>query len=97
MNRTCYKCTKKGHVAKIYKYKLVQNLECEECDNKLLILRQTNHKEGTPAIVIEVLINDKVIRVELDASAAVSIMPEVECAKHFPNASCREANVKLAT
>lgn len=101
VNSTCYRCTKKGHVAKMCKSKLVNRVESEECENEnaneLLSLYHTNQKEGMPAIVIEVRINDKVIPMELDTGAAVSIMSEAECAKHFPNASCRQANVKLAT
>lgn len=77
------------------KCKLLHSVESEECDNEILALCHTNHNEGTPAILLEVLINDKVIPMQHDTDAAVSIVSEVECAKHFTNASCRQENVKL--
>ncbi|EEC02740.1 hypothetical protein IscW_ISCW002096, partial [Ixodes scapularis] len=56
-----------------------------------------NQNLGTPAMVITVLLNGKKVLTELDTRAAVSVMSETECAKHFPHASIRKANVKLVT
>ncbi|CAN7940223.1 unnamed protein product, partial [Ixodes hexagonus] len=56
-----------------------------------------NQSSGTPAIVITVSLNGKKVPMELVTGAAVSVMSETECAKHFPHASFRKANVKLVT
>nr|XP_037276664.1 uncharacterized protein LOC119169744 [Rhipicephalus microplus] len=51
LNSTCYRCTKRGHVAKMCKSELVNRVESEECEkentNELLSLYNTHHKEGS--------------------------------------------------
>lgn len=91
----CFKCKKKGHIAKMCKTKLVHSVEPQE-DRDLLTLCHVNRSD-TPPFRVNVTINGKVVPMEIDTGAAVSIISEVEWARHFPNASFTQEDVKLMT
>ncbi|XP_077565114.1 uncharacterized protein LOC144180699 [Haemaphysalis longicornis] len=97
LNSTCFKCDKKGHVAKMCKTKEMNQLLNEGSDNELLTICHTDRSSGTPAIVVNVELDGKEVAMELDTGAAMSVMSEAEFATHFPKASFRKANVKLVT
>lgn len=95
VNCTCYKCQKKGQIAKMCKTKVVEQLHCDAAENELLTLCHTDQNSGTPAITVMLEVNGKKVCMEFDRGAAVSVMPESECAWLFPSACFREANVNL--
>lgn len=98
MNSRCFKCNKKGHVAKMCKTRApIHCLANDATRDELLTLCHTDRRSGTPAIVVPLLINGKKISMELDTGAAVSVMCETERLKHFPDASFRETDVRLVT
>lgn len=75
----------------------VHQVERDTPDSELLTLCYSQSSSGTPAIVLTLKLNGKDIPMELDTGAAVSVMAEAECLKHFPDASVRDTYVKLVT
>lgn len=98
LKSACFKCSKRGHVAKMCKTRVVQAVEVpatEQDLQDLLTICQTNRAGSPPPIVVKVIINGHEVPMELDTGAAVTIMSEKDFAENFPDLSYNCEDVKL--
>lgn len=92
INSTCYKCEKKGDLAKMCKTKVVKELDYGVAGHHSPVSSRcvTPTTVRTRLLLVMLEINGNKVTMELDTGAAVSVMSESECVKFLPSASFKK-------
>lgn len=93
----CFKCSKKGHVAKMCRTKQTHCIDQSTTEAKLLAIGHNQRDGQTSPLVVKLHINGKEVPMELDTGSAVSLMSESEFEKRFPDAEWSATDVRLVT
>ncbi|XP_054266890.1 uncharacterized protein K02A2.6-like [Macrosteles quadrilineatus] len=101
----CKKCNKQGHIASVCLGTKQTEIHCTETDNtidyykeeKQEVFKIHNQSAGNDKLMVEILIEGKPVRMELDTGAAISILPYSTFKSLNINKKIFHTNIELRT
>ncbi|KAK9693953.1 Zinc knuckle [Popillia japonica] len=92
VNVICNTCKKKGHISKVCLQKKANDTKNIE---EICTIELTEHIQNRSKFIVDIIVNEKVVKMEVDSGSAVSIMCLNQFEKLFKNLKLGNTDIKL--